>query len=111
MPPTDARPVSALPSVGARALAFLGILAGGVCGALIGFAFAKLQASGDRTVPEALGMLLGATIGAGGVAVVAVLGLRAMGEWRGLAEARLRQVDEVALDAMRQAGRPSNPTP
>jgi hypothetical protein len=73
---------SALPSTGARVLAFAAILVGGLCGGLIGWAFVDLQCTGDcGTTAGAVG-LVGAVVGAAGVAVVAVLALRAMGEWR-----------------------------
>jgi hypothetical protein len=101
---------TALPSVAARALAFIAILLGGLCGGLIGYAITDLQCgtpeaavelgadgrpvegaevperdpddvAGCRTV-AAIGGLVGAAIGAGGVAVVSVLVLRAMAEWR-----------------------------
>lgn len=73
---------SALPSTGARVLAFVSILLGGLCGGLIGWAFVDLQCTGDCGVVAGAAGLAGAVIGAGGVAVVAVLALRAMGEWR-----------------------------
>ena len=101
---------TALPSVAARALAFIAILLGGLCGGLIGYAITDLQcgtpeaaieldaegrpvdgaavperdpddAAGCRTL-AAVGGLIGAAVGAGGVAVVSVLVLRAMAEWR-----------------------------
>jgi hypothetical protein len=98
VPEPVARPYTptALPSVTARLLAFLAILLGGVCGGLIGYSIADLQC-GSRTPPgesapaaddddctlvEGLGAVGGAVVGAGGVAVVAVLVLRAMAEWR-----------------------------
>lgn len=72
-------PESALPSVLARVLAFVSIFVGAAAGGLIGYSFAKLGGFGDT----AIGLLtLGAVlVGAGGVAVVAVLTLRAFGEW------------------------------
>lgn len=101
---------SALPSITARALAFVAILLGGLCGGLIGYAVTDLQcgtpevavergADGEpvagAAVPErdpddaagcrtlaAVGGLVGAAAAAGGVAVVSVLVLRAMAEWR-----------------------------
>lgn len=101
---------SALPSVAARALAFVAIVLGGLCGGLIGYAVTDLQCGLPETtveldaegrpvdgaaVPErdpddaagcrtlaAVGGLVGAVVGAGGVAVVSVLVLRAMAEWR-----------------------------
>lgn len=76
------RSVSALPSSRARVLAFLAIIVAGVCGALIGWSLVSLQCDGNCAVPEAIGLLTGGIVAAGGVAVVAVLTLRAMGEWR-----------------------------
>jgi hypothetical protein len=73
---------SSLPSTGARVLAFIAILVGGLCGGLIGYGFTDLQCT-DGCTGLAGGMgVLGAVIGAVGVGVVAVLALRAMGEWR-----------------------------
>ncbi|MET0902880.1 MAG: hypothetical protein ABWZ52_06565 [Acidimicrobiales bacterium] len=72
---------TALPSTGARVLAFVAILIGGLCGGLIGYAFVDLQCTGDCTVLAGGAGLLGAAIGAAGVGVVAILALRAMGEW------------------------------
>ena len=82
----DQRPLSALPSTRARALAFLAILVAGVCGSLIGSAFVNLQCEGDCSTASGVAALFGALAGAGGVAVVAVLVLRAMGEWRAIRE-------------------------
>jgi hypothetical protein len=73
---------TALPSTGARVLAFVSILVGGLCGGLIGWSLADIQCSGDCGVKAGLAGLVGAVIGAVGVAVVATLALRAMGEWR-----------------------------
>lgn len=73
---------SALPPAGARILAFIAILVGGACGGLIGYGFTDLQCTGDCTVLAGGAGVLGAVIGAVGVGVVAVLALRAMGEWR-----------------------------
>ena len=88
MPRPDVTPPSspdyaptALPSTGARVLAFVAILVGGLCGGLIGYGFTDLQCSGDCTVLAGGAGLLGAVIGAVGVGIVAVLALRAMGEW------------------------------
>lgn len=73
---------TALPSTGARVLAFLAILFGGLCGGLIGYAFVDLQCTGDCQLLAGGAGLLGAAVGAVGVGVVAVLALRAMGEWQ-----------------------------
>ena len=80
--PEDDYAPNALPSTGARVLAFVSILMAGVCGGIIGYAFADLQCEGDCSVQRGLGALVGALIGSIGVAVVATLALRAMGEWR-----------------------------
>ncbi|MDO9176114.1 MAG: hypothetical protein Q7V62_15005 [Actinomycetota bacterium] len=76
------RPLSALPSPAARAAAFVAILVGGLAGGLIGFTLVKLQCTGQCDTPKGIGTLVGALIAAGGMAVVAVLVLRAVGEWR-----------------------------
>jgi hypothetical protein len=78
---TDYTP-TALPSTGARVLAFVAILVGGLCGGLIGWSLVDIQCTGDCGVVAGLAGLAGAVIGAIGVAVVATLALRAMGEWR-----------------------------
>jgi len=85
-PPTrpdgaDYAPTS-LPPRGARVLAFVAILVGGLCGGLIGYGFTDLQCTDSCTGLAGGVGLLGAVIGAVGVGVVAVLALRAMGEWR-----------------------------
>jgi hypothetical protein len=81
-PEPAAGPTSALPPVAARVMAFAGILVGGVCGLVIGMGVVDVQCAGDCSTPAAVGGVVGAAVGALGVAVVAVLALRAMGEWR-----------------------------
>lgn len=92
----SARPYAptALPPVAARALAFVAILVGGLCGGLIGWSVTDLQcgpphgkgvevtAERDCAVWDGIGGLAGASVGAGGTGVVSVLVLRAMAEWR-----------------------------
>ena len=78
------RPLSALPSPAARAVAFVAICLAGVAGALIGYSLVELQCDGDCALPLGLGILGGAVVAAGGMAIVAVLVLRAVGEWREL---------------------------
>ena len=94
MPPTmPAADPTALPSRRARVLAFLAIVVAGACGALIGYGVVDLQCgSGARSGTEAaeddggcdaatgVGAVVGGLAGAGGVAVVATLVLRAVGE-------------------------------
>lgn len=77
----DYTPTS-LPSLGARVLAFVAILLGGLCGGLIGYGFTDLQCTGSCTALAGGAGVVGAILGAAGVGVVAVLALRAMGEWR-----------------------------
>ncbi len=76
------RPLSALPSPLARILAFVSILVGGVAGALIGYALVDIQAENASDVALGIGLLVGAIVTAGGTAIVAILVLRAIGEWR-----------------------------
>ncbi len=84
----DPPPLSALPSRAARALAFAGIVVAGVAGALIGWAFVDVQCTGRCATPTTIGAVVGGLAGALGTAVVAVLVLRAMGEWRELGDRR-----------------------
>lgn len=84
---------SALPSARARALAVLAILIGGACGAMIGYAFVDLQCSGSCTLWKGLGTVGGAIFAAGGIAVVAVLTLRAMDEWQDTAARERAKLD------------------
>lgn len=77
---------SALPSTGARLLAFAAIVVSGICGGLIGWRVAELSISGDPGIVPGLAGLAGAVVAAGGVAVVSVLVLRAMGEWQKILE-------------------------
>lgn len=67
--------------MGIRVLAFLAVLLSGLAGGFIGYAVADLQCSGDCGTPTGIAAAVGATIAAGGVAVVVVLALRAMREW------------------------------
>lgn len=60
-------------------LAFLAVLVGGATGGLIGYAFGDLGGFGPL-MTGAMTLLTGLGC-AGGVAVVAVLTLRALGEW------------------------------
>ncbi len=84
-------PDAALPPRGARALAFAAILVAGLCGGLIGYAVTDLQITADDSILPAIGAIVGAVIAAVGVAVVAVLTLRAMTEWRTIDERRAQQ--------------------
>ncbi len=93
MPAPD-RPASALPSPRARALAFAAILLGGGAGAAIGGSFVSLQCHGNCDTPIGIGAVAGGGAGAGGTGIVAVLTLRAMGEWRRITEEQLAGDDD-----------------
>lgn len=79
LPATKLTP--AAPSKPAKGLAFGSILIGGLCGGLIGYAFTDLQCTDGCTGWAGVGGVIGALVGAIGVAIVAVLVLRAMDEW------------------------------
>lgn len=74
--------LSALPSQLARALAFAAILVGGLLGGLIGYSLARVEYPTGHSTAKALVASIGAIFVAGGTAVLAVLVLRAMGEWK-----------------------------
>jgi len=84
---------SALPSGRARALAAIAILVAGACGAMIGYAFVDLQCTEGCTTWQGVGLLVGAVIAAVGVAIVAVLTLRAMDEWQTTTERERKKLD------------------
>lgn len=75
-------PLSALPPPKARAAAFVAILLGGFAGGLIGYTLVKLQCDGTCATQRGLGALFGAIVAAIGMSIVAVLVLRALGEWK-----------------------------
>ncbi len=73
---------TARPSSSARLLTVASVLVAGVCGGLIGWAVADLQCSGDCTVQTGIGGLIGAVLAAAGTALICVLAIQAMAEWR-----------------------------
>lgn len=73
---------AARPSSSARFLTVAAVLVAGVCGGLIGWAVADLQCSGDCTVQTGIGGLVGAVLAAMGTALICVLAIQAMAEWR-----------------------------
>lgn len=73
---------SAVAPPAARIAAFVAILVGGLCGGLIGYALVDLQTTGSPGLALGVGVFVGALACAGGMAVVAVLVMRAMTEWR-----------------------------
>jgi hypothetical protein len=86
-------PLSALPPPKARVAAFVAILLGGLAGGLIGYTLVKLQCHGTCSTQRGLGALFGAITAALGMSVVAVLVLRALGEWK---EVERREKDDAA---------------
>ena len=74
------RPLSALPSRAARVFAFAAIVLAGATGGVIGWAFITLQGGGE--LAASIGAAVMAILAALGTAVLSVLVLRAMGEWR-----------------------------
>ncbi|MBK5332790.1 MAG: hypothetical protein JJD93_12510 [Ilumatobacteraceae bacterium] len=86
-------PLSALPAPTARLAAFVAILLGGLAGGLIGYTLVKLQCHGTCAAQRGVGALVGAVIAALGMSVVAVLVLRALGEWK---EIERRQNNDAA---------------
>ena len=92
MPDTQTpRPLSALPSPAARAAAFVAIILGGVAGGLIGYSLVRVQCDGECGFGRGLGAFVGTVIAAVGMSVVAVLVLRALGEWRDIEDNRRKQ--------------------
>ncbi|HEC08621.1 MAG TPA: hypothetical protein ENI86_03510 [Acidimicrobiales bacterium] len=89
--PESAVAPTALPSVVARIVAFVAVLVAGLCGGLVGWAITDLQCTGDCATNATIGAVAGTLIAAGGVAVVAVLVLRAMSEWNAQAPLRDRR--------------------
>ena len=84
----DERPLSALPSPAARVAAFVAILLGGLAGGLIGYSLVRVQCDGECALGKGLGAFIGAALAAIGMSVVAVLVLRALGEWKSIEDQR-----------------------
>jgi hypothetical protein len=106
-PGTPELPESAEPPVLARLLAFGSILLAGAAGGFIGWAFVDLQCDGDCTLQAGLVGLLSALGAAIGVGIVAVLALRALGEWQVQQRRGARREREPGLVA-RRSERPSS---
>jgi sugar phosphate permease len=84
----NATPESAAPPLLARALALVAIVIAGFCGGLIGYAVMDLQCDDGCTTAAGFVGVASAIVAAGGVAIVAVLTLRAMSEWEASEAAR-----------------------
>ncbi len=74
------QPVNAAPPLQARVISLIGVLVGGLLGALIGYGVADLLTEGNSII-AALGALLGGVGCAVGVGIIVSLTLRAMNEW------------------------------
>jgi hypothetical protein len=62
--------------------AFVAVVVAGLSGAAIGYGLVDIGCSGDCGTVSGLGALFGGLLAAGGVAIVAVLLLRSMAEWK-----------------------------
>ena len=98
---------TAAPPPAARFAAFAAIVVAGVCGGLIGYAVTDKSCSGTcQTAAGGVGLL--AALGRGrGRGVVAVLVLRAMGEWKATPE----EVRRAAREAAHRSGPAPPPRP
>ena len=76
----DEHPYAA--SRGALFGAFVAVVLAGLSGAAIGFGLVDIGCTGDCGTLAGVGALLGGLVAAGGVAIVAVLLLRSMAEWK-----------------------------
>jgi len=81
-PPDDSGEHPYAASRGALFGAFVAVVFGGLSGAAIGFGLVDIGCTGDCGTLAGLGALLGGLVAAGGVAIVAVLLLRSMAEWK-----------------------------
>ncbi|HVW34311.1 MAG TPA: hypothetical protein VHL53_17390 [Acidimicrobiia bacterium] len=62
--------------------AFVAVVVAGLSGAAIGYGLVGIGCHGDCGTVSGIGALIGGLLAAGGVAIVAVLLLRSMAEWR-----------------------------
>lgn len=85
-PGSQDRQLSALPSPLARAIAFAAICIAGLTGGAIGYSLVDVQCSGSCHLGTGIGLFIGSLSGAIGMSVVAVLVLRAIGEWREISD-------------------------
>ena len=78
--PPDEHPYAA--SRGALIGAFVAVVVAGLSGDAIGYSLVGIGCSGGCGTVSGLGALFGGLLAAGGVAIVAVLLLRSMAEWK-----------------------------
>ena len=74
------QPINAAPPLQARVISLVGVLVGGLLGALIGYGVTELL-TGGNSILAALGALVGGVGCAVGVGIIVSLTLRAMNEW------------------------------
>jgi hypothetical protein len=79
-PGEDPHPYAA--SRGAVIAAFVAVVVAGLSGAAIGYGLIDIGCTGDCGTVAGLAGLFGGLLAAGGVAVVAVLLLRSLAEWK-----------------------------
>jgi hypothetical protein len=70
------------PSTLSRVLTVAAVLGAGALGGLIGWAVADLQCTGSCEAQTGIGGLVGAVLAAAGTAVICVLAVQAMAEWK-----------------------------
>ena len=78
--PPEEHPYAA--SRGALIGAFIAVVVAGLSGAAIGYGLVNVGCTGDCDTVSGIAALLGGLLAAGGVAIVAVLLLRSMAEWK-----------------------------
>jgi hypothetical protein len=69
-------------SRGALIGAFVAVVVAGLSGAAIGYGLVDIGCHGDCSTASGIAALFGGLVAAGGVAIVAVLLLRSMAEWK-----------------------------
>ena len=72
----------------ARQGMFGGGFMSGLAGGLIGYSLVRVQCDGECALGKGLGAFIGAALAAIGMSVVAVLVLRALGEWKSIEDQR-----------------------
>jgi hypothetical protein len=63
-------------------VAFVAVVVAGLAGAAIGYGLVGIGCTGKCGTVSGMGALFGGLVAAGGVAIVAVLLLRSMAEWK-----------------------------
>lgn len=71
-----------MPSRAAFLVSFFSVVLAGIFGGIIAYGLVDVGCEGDCQASKLLGVVIGSVLAAGGVGIVAVLVLRAMGEWR-----------------------------